>query len=579
MQMLRKSVKHWSLRKRLYLIAFIAGFSVVQSIMVNFFLLNGYNDTVEHISKGELSKLDTIAHIFKELADTHTQLFNLLSHASQTKDEQHVYLLGGKLIDRIDTLTRSVSQNELNAMLARRGQSHKISFKDLKKDLTNYRNSASVAIEMITVNDSLSDKYMLKATSNFNTLNSLLSNIMSDTAEHIDEEMTNELALISSIYWPLTIMVVLVAIFLAPLIVRILRDLSQHFSWIEHSLNSLRDGQTDIQLPVMNENTEMGRIISSIEKFRDALIRLQSSKHELSEKNRLLIEESERRLLTEKELRRSLMDLSRAIDAAQASNQTKSLFLANMSHEIRTPLNAVLGMAQVLQTTKLDSEQTDYVDTLYSQGHHLLALLNSVLDYSKMESGTFKLEYSAFKLDMLIDEVFSLYKNQPSQNNIDFVLEIEAGVKNDLYGDPLRIRQVLINLLSNAYKFTPQGEIKIHISNYEQNSSCHIASNPRCPNKDNGNNCLWNGLYISVTDSGIGIAKDKQDYIFQNFTQADESFTRQFGGTGIGLAICKQLVELMDGEIGVESTLGEGARFWFRICLPSEGWIEQEQAG
>ena len=556
-----------SFRGRLYLIAIAAAFCTALSVTANFFTVRDYENNIEHIAQGELKRLKQIAYSYGELSNTHTNLYSLLRKTGKDKSRQHISLLGRKLIQRIDKLHSYLMDDSRHEVLNKKGKPYESPFLTLADDLTNYRNAASDSIKMLSVNPALSEKYMNQATGHLNKLNSALSINITEISSHIHHELEEELDLVHSIYLPVSLLLIFVAGLMAPVILKLIRDISARFQWIETTLEDLRTGKTGIKIPTDHPDSEMNSICESLGEFRTALVNSRDSEAALSENNRLLTEESERRLLTEQELRRSLIELSQAIDTAEKSSQAKSLFLANMSHEIRTPLNAVLGMAQLLQTTELDETQKSYIDTLYIQGKHLLQILNSVLDYSQMESGKLVLKQEAFQLENLIDEIGSLFVSDQDNAEIKLIVDIDDDVEQQLNGDPLRIKQILINLLSNAYKFTQQGEVRIHIQNNPGQPGCIDQRPTQCPNTRQSAHCPRTSLYITVSDTGIGIAEHKQGYIFENFTQADESHTREYGGTGIGLAICKQLVELMDGEIGVMSKQGQGATFWFRICL------------
>jgi signal transduction histidine kinase/CheY-like chemotaxis protein len=230
---------------------------------------------------------------------------------------------------------------------------------------------------------------------------------------------------------------------------------------------------------------------------------------------------------------------------AEAQNRTKSEFLATMSHEIRTPINGVIGMAQMLQTTEQNKDQQHYTDIIIHSGSTLLRVINDILDYSKIEAGKMELEHVAINLDELITQTCSTFVNEAIKRKLHFSAQIHPECPFYIYGDPVRIQQVLNNLLSNAFKFTTSGSIHLNLSG--------IAT---------GDNL---SLHFQISDSGIGIKKSKQAMLFESFSQADRSTTRNYGGTGLGLSITKQLVEMMGGEIGVNSEPGQGAQFWFSL--------------
>ena len=305
----------------------------------------------------------------------------------------------------------------------------------------------------------------------------------------------------------------------------------------EHSYSGFDKGSREVR----QLNRTLTDLINSLENM------VSSRTLQLSEQTDTLKQEISRRTAAETELRS-------AIVAAETASRAKSSFLAMMSHEIRTPMNGVVGFTDLLLDTDLNELQRDYGQTVKTSAGNLLRILNDILDFSKIESGKLDFENKPFSLLKLVEETNSLLGVNAKEKSLELVITSSDSLPEGLIGDSTRVRQVLINLIGNAIKFTPEGSVTIDISG-EQTS------------RRQDDLPIWK-IECRITDTGVGMTPELQAQLFNPFSQGDTSVTRRFGGTGLGLAICKRIVEMMDGAIDAESVAGKGSTFRFHIHLP-----------
>ena len=564
--MFKNDFSSWLKQRRVSIIVWSSVVAVIIFISGSLYLFHRYNQLISRVTTVEIAAVNDITHSFHELSDIHGQLFTLV-HAAEQSPRGKKY--DDDIVKKLDKLYGRISLFQLEAKQQIKLRDSEEVFSKLLLGIRDYRVSVLKAREQATAHPDLSHQYLIEATERFNSINRLFADLAKRMSFYTGINMQEEIEAINRLFWFLGLGVFLAIGFLIWVAFDFAVNLSGRFRVLGATLMQLRDGNTRITLPDYPSNSEMLGIIKSLEEFKTALDEFDSTKSSLYRKDQQLREESEQRRIVQRELRRSLQDLNKAISVVRTSNETRNHLLGNISRELKTQLKGITGITGVLLQGSLDEKHRESVQAICNACEQVLLFLNNILVYSSIETNRFAMHYSAFSLKELLDGLVSIFKDKVFEKKILLNVNIAEDVPDMNYGDPNRIRQVLFNLIHNAIKFTEYGQVDVNVGLGDKERLGKKFKQDLCPweGKKFSADCDWRVLSFEVVDTGVGISKQKLKNLFFNIPH-DEADNTSVTDTGLGLAIAKQLIDLMDGEIGINSRFYQGTQVWFRICLP-----------
>lgn len=511
------SRKQNSIRRRFVLFPLVGSCLLIALVVFYSLSLFSQPAALVYAEKEKLAKVGVLSDLFSRLSSNHVNIFTILSSAAEGKTEEYIYEEGKSSLYALKEIEKELLEYPDLYPLTPQEQQNFMMLVELMRD---YRRAATSAIEMASVDLNHSHRFMIKANKQYKYVNDNFVVLLELTRKNMHTllEESREQLKSKTTYFSLVIVIMLLVF--VGVNSKLAGSLSEEIGQKITQMRKLVQGEKNIEISDIDRDDEIGTLAQGILAFKESLIAE-----------------------------------GQAREAAEAASRTKSQFLANMSHEIRTPMNGVMGMTELLLNTSLTDKQRHFAETVQRSAESLLRIINDILDFSKIEAGKLELEYVEFNLRQLVEETVSLLAERASRKRLEFAYRIHDEVPTALKGDPHRLRQILTNLLGNAFKFTERGEVVISAALVQDEGEAAV-------------------IRFAVRDTGIGISPEAQAHIFESFSQADGSTTRRYGGTGLGLTISKQLAEMMGGQMGVHSEMGQGSTFWWTARLDKQTVIE-----